>query len=139
MAYLTLKSLHLILLISWFAGLFYLPRIFVNLAMATDVVEKERLIGMSRRLIKFMTPLGVLAVAFGFWTWWEVYPLVSVWLHIKATLTLLLLAYNAHCFYILKTFQTNTNRHSHKWFRIYNEIPTILMFACVCLAVFKMP
>ena len=139
MAYLTLKSLHLILIISWFAGLFYLPRIFVNLAMATDSAEKERLLGMSRRLIKFMTPIGVLAVAFGFWTWFEVYPFLSIWLHIKTTLTLALLAYNAHCFWVLKQFQQNKNRHSHKWYRFYNEIPTILMFICVCLAVFKMP
>ena len=139
MAYLTLKSLHLILIISWFAGLFYLPRIFVNLAMATDAAEKERLLGMSRRLLKFMTPIGVLAVVFGFWTWFEVYPFLSIWLHIKATLTLALLAYNAHCFWVLKQFQQNKNRHSHKWYRFYNEIPTILMFVCVCLAVFKMP
>lgn len=139
MSYLILKSLHLILIISWFAGLFYLPRIFVNLAMASEACEKNRLLTMARRLIKFMTPLGILAVAFGLWTWWEVYPLASVWLHIKTTLTLILLAYNAHCFCVLRRFQNNENRRSHQWYRFYNEIPTILMFICVCLAVFKMP
>ncbi len=139
MAYLILKTLHLIFIISWFAGLFYLPRIYVNLAMATESNEKERLIGMARRLWKFMTPLGALAVLWGIWTWWEVYPINSVWLHIKTTLTLLLLGFNIHCFYVLKSFQENKNQRSHRWFRVYNEFPTILMFVCVYLAVFKSP
>lgn len=139
MIYLTLKTLHLIFIISWFAGLFYLPRIFVNLAMSHSPAEQERLIAMAKKLLKFMTPLGVIAISFGIWTWIEVYPVKSVWLHIKSTLSILLLLFNAHCFLILKKFTLHQNTHSYKWYRFYNEIPTIMMFICVYLAVFKSP
>ena len=137
--YLILKTLHLLMIISWFAVLFYLPRIFVNLAMVEDKESSEyqRLCVMARKLYKFMTPIGIVAVIAGLWTWYVAYSMADIWLHIKTTATLILLVFNFHCGIILKNFQEKTNQRGHVWFRFYNEIPTILMLICVYLAVVK--
>lgn len=137
--YLILKTLHLLMIISWFAGLFYLPRIFVNLAMVAnkDSSEYDRLCTMARKLYRFMTPIGIMAVIFGVWTWYEVYDMKAIWLHIKTTATILLLLFNFYCGTILRSFQNKTNTRKHTWFRFYNEIPSILMLICVYLAVVK--
>jgi putative membrane protein len=135
---LVVKALHISLVVAWFAGLFYLPRIFVNLAMvpADSVAERERLLLMAGKLFRFMTPLGVLAVAFGLWLWLG-YGFSGGWLHLKTTLVTLLIIYHWHCGRLLKSFQTGVNVKSHVWFRFYNEMPVLVMFAVVFLVVLK--
>jgi len=135
---LVVKALHISLVVAWFAGLFYLPRIFVNLAMvpADSVAERERLLLMAGKLFRFMTPLGVLAVAFGLWLWLG-YGFSGGWLHAKTTLVALLVIYHWHCGRLLKNFQTGGNAKSHVWFRFYNEMPVLVMFAVVFLVVLK--
>ncbi|MDR2637735.1 MAG: CopD family protein [Zoogloeaceae bacterium] len=132
------KSLHIALVISWFAGLFYLPRLFVNLAMvpADSVAEKERLLRMAGKLYRFMTPLGLLAVLLGLWLWFG-FGYTGAWLHIKTLLVVFLVAYNFYCGVLLRRFRDGTNTRGHVWFRVFNEVPTLIMFAVVFLAVLK--
>ena len=135
---LILKALHIILVASWFAGLFYLPRIFVNLAMvpADSTAERERLLLMARKLFRFMTPLGVLALVFGTWLWLG-YGFAGGWLHAKLTLVLVLIGYHVYCGTLLKQFAAGTNRRSHVWFRWFNELPVLILFVVVFLVVLK--
>ncbi len=135
---LTLKAFHIAMVVSWFAGLFYLPRIFVNLAMvpADSVAERERLLLMAGKLFRFMTPLGVLAVVTGLWLWLG-YGFSGGWLHAKTTLVALLIAYHWHCGRVLQAFRDGTNGKSHVWFRFYNEMPVLVLFAVVFLVVLK--
>lgn len=106
---LVVKTLHIWMVISWFAGLFYLPRIFVNLAMvpADSKAERDRLLLMAGKLYKFMTPLGVLAVALGFWLWFG-YGFGGGWLHAKTALVAILAVYHWHCGRVLKQFRMRT-------------------------------
>ncbi|MBS1189151.1 MAG: hypothetical protein H6R10_943 [Rhodocyclaceae bacterium] len=140
MSYLVLKAFHISLVVSWFAGLFYLPRIFVNLAMVPggSAAERDRLLLMARKLFRFMTPLGVLAVATGLGLWFG-FGFSGPWLHIKVTLVTLLVAYHWHCGRILKTFETGAPSRGHVWFRFYNELPVLVLFAIVFLVVLKQP
>ncbi len=131
-----IKAFHIIFVISWFAGLFYLPRIFVNLAMASQETESERLLLMAHKLYRFMTPLGILALALGIWLWLG-YGFTGTWLMIKLTLVLLLVFYHAYCGKLLKTFRLGLNRRNHVWYRWFNEIPVLLMAAIVILVVVK--
>ncbi|HPT50132.1 MAG TPA: CopD family protein [Accumulibacter sp.] len=135
---LIVKVLHLWMVVSWFAGLFYLPRIFVNLAMVPDasVAERERLLLMAGKLYRFMTPLAVLAVAFGLWLWLG-FGFAGGWLHLKTALVLVLLVYHAYCGRLLRIFQTGRNRRSHVWFRWFNEMPVLLLLTVTYLAVVK--
>jgi protoporphyrinogen IX oxidase len=135
---LVIKALHISLVVAWFAGLFYLPRIFVNLAMvpAESVAERERLLLMADKLFKFMTPLGVLAIVLGLWLWLG-YGFAGGWLHAKTTLVALLVVYHVHCGFVLKAFKQGTNQRSHVWYRFYNELPVLVLFAVVFLAVLK--
>ena len=135
---LTLKALHISLVVAWFAGLFYLPRIFVNLAMVPpdSGAERERLLLMSGKLYRFMTPLGVLAVATGLWLWFG-YGFSGGWLHTKTALVVLLVIYHGYCGRVLKTFQSGGNTRSHVWFRFFNEMPVLVLFAVVFLVVLK--
>lgn len=130
------KAFHIIFVISWFAGLFYLPRIFVNLAMASQEAERERLLLMAGKLYRFMTPLGVLALAFGMWMWLG-YGIQGGWLHAKLMLVLLLVVYHFYCGRLLKAFRQGHNTHSHVWYRWFNEIPVLVMTAIVILVVVK--
>jgi putative membrane protein len=130
------KAFHIIFVISWFAGLFYLPRIFVNLAMASQEAERERLLLMAGKLYRFMTPLGVLALAFGMWMWLG-YGIQGGWLHAKLMLVLLLVVYHFYCGRLLKAFRQGHNMHSHVWYRWFNEIPVLVMTAIVILVVVK--
>ncbi len=138
MAYLWLKLLHIFFIIAWFAGLFYLPRIYVNLAQApVATTEYNRLLGMAKRLFKFMTPLGVLALIFGIiipiiMDWWSM-----GWVHSKVTIGVILLAYQGYCWKLLQDFQQNRNMHSHKWYRYFNEIPVVIMAFALYLVIFK--
>lgn len=134
--YLWLKFLHLFFLISWFAGLFYLPRIYVNLALTKQPDEYARLLLMAQKLFKFMTPWGIGALICGISM-----PITSGawagWIHGKITLGILLIIYHVCCGILLRRFILHTISHSHTWFRIFNEIPVFIMIAAIYLAVFK--
>lgn len=130
------KAFHIIFVTSWFAGLFYLPRIYVNLAMEQDPQAHARLILMANKLYRFMQPLMLLALAFGIWLWLG-YGFTGGWLHAKLTLVVLLIGYHHYCGRLLKQFKTQQNRHSHVWFRWFNEIPVLILFAVVILVVIK--
>jgi len=128
------KAFHIIFVTSWFAGLFYLPRIYVNLAMEQDPQAYARLILMANKLYRFMQPLMVLALAFGIWLWLG-YGFKGGWLHAKLTLVVLLIGYHHYCGRLLKQFRAQQNRHSHVWFRWFNEVPVLILFAVVILVV----
>lgn len=130
------KAFHIIFVISWFAGLFYLPRIYVNLALAMHDVERERLLLMANKLYRFMTPLGVLALAFGIWLWLG-FGIKGGWLHAKLLLVLFLIGYHLYCGRLLKAFNQGHNVHNHLWYRWFNEIPVLIMMAIVILVVVK--
>lgn len=135
---LTLKALHISFVVAWFAGLFYLPRIFVNLAMVPEasVAELQRLLLMAEKLYRFMTPLGILAVALGLWLWFG-FGFSGGWLHAKTLLVLLLVAYHLYCGRLLRQFQAGQNVRNHVWFRFFNEVPVLVLFAVVFLVVLK--
>lgn len=130
------KALHIIFVTSWFAGLFYLPRIYVNLAMEQDPQAHARLILMANKLYRFMQPLMLLALVFGIWLWLS-YGFTGGWLHAKLTLVVLLIGYHHYCGRLLKQFKAGQSRHSHVWFRWFNEIPVLILFAVVILVVIK--
>lgn len=131
-----IKSLHIFFVIAWFAGLFYLPRILVNLAMEDNDTARARLLLMGRKLYRFMLPLSVLAVAFGLWLWLG-YGISGGWMHAKLVLVVLLIGYHHACGSLLRKFEQNRNTRSHVWFRWFNEIPVLLLLAIVILVVVK--
>lgn len=133
---LIVKWLHIVFVVSWFAGLFYLPRLYVNHAMVEDVATRERLALMERKLFRFMTPLGVLALGFGLWLWMG-WGFSGGWLHAKLTLVLGLVAYHAYCGKLLADFAAGRNARSHVWYRWFNEVPVLVLFAVVFLTVVK--
>ena len=130
MDYLVVKTLHIVLVISWFAGLFYLPRIFVNLAMVPpdSRAEYDRLLLMAGKLYRFMTPIGYLSIALGLWLWLG-FDQSGGWLHVKTLLVVGLVAYNRFCRKLLHDF--------HVWFRWFNELPVLTLLAIVFLVTFK--
>lgn len=135
------KALHLIFMVTWFAGLFYLPRLFVYHAMAEDAVSIERFKVMERKLYwGITTPGGVLTILFGTWTLLlngiATYT-GSWWLWIKLGLVLLLAAYHVACGYLLVQFRHDRNRHGHTWYRWFNELPVLLLAGIVLLAVLR--
>ncbi|WP_373740036.1 CopD family protein [Neisseria sp.] len=138
--YLWFKFLHVFFVISWFAGLFYLPRIYVNWAQVDAAAQPEeyaRLEGMALRLYRFMTPLGIGALAFGlaipFATgWWNM-----GWVHVKTLCGVVLAVYHLYCRVLLTAFVERRNVRSHKWYRVFNEIPVLLMIAALVMVVFK--
>lgn len=135
-----IKALHIVFIISWFAGLFYLPRILVNLAMETGTGATERLLAMARKLYRFMTLLAIPALAFGLWLWLG-YGIGqgagNGWLYAKLALVILLIGYHHACGSLLKKFENGRNKRSHTWFRWFNEIPVIILLAIVLLVVVK--
>ena len=134
--YLWIKSFHLIFVASWFAGLFYLPRIYVNLAQESNPAATERLLGMARRLLRFTTMLAVPALLLGLWLWLG-YHIQGGWLHAKLALVVLTIGYHHACGAILKKFKAGTNKRSHTWFRWFNEVPVVLLALIVILVVVK--
>jgi putative membrane protein len=136
MAYLWVKALHIIFIISWMSGLLYLPRLFVNLAMAQDAATRAQLNLMTRKLLRFTTLLAVFATGFGLWLWLG-FGLTGGWLHAKLTLVLGLIAFHSTCARYARQFAAGTNTRSHVWYRWFNEIPTLLMFGIVILVVVK--
>ena len=134
--FLTLKALHIIFVVSWYGGLFYLPRLFVNLAMAETPAERDRLNLMARKLYRFMTPLGVLALAFGTWLWLG-YGFAGAWLDAKLALVAVLVAYHLYCGHLVKLFAAGQNHRSHVFYRWFNELPVLILFVVVFLVVLK--
>ena len=134
--YLWIKALHIVFIASWFAGLFYLPRLFVNLAEETNPAARDRLLGMARRLYRFSMILSVPAVLLGAWLWMG-YGIQGGWLHAKLLLVFLTIGYHHMCGGILKKFERNVNTRSHKWYRWFNEVPVVLMLAIVILVTVK--
>ena len=131
-----IKSFHIIFVVSWFAGLFYLPRLFVNHAMVSDPATIDRLKLMEHKLYRFMTPLAVLALAFGFWLWLG-YGFSGGWIYAKLVLVAVLVAYHLYCRKLMLDFQHDRNRHGHVWYRWFNELPVLVLFATVPLVVLK--
>jgi putative membrane protein len=134
------KALHIVFVASWFAGLFYLPRIFVNLAMEDDATAKARLLLMARKLFNFMTMLAVPAVLLGMWLWLG-YGIGmgpgNGWLHAKIAIVILLIGYHHGCGVLLRKFEQGRNTRSHVWYRWFNEIPVVALLAIVVLVVVK--
>ena len=136
------KAFHIIFVASWFAGLFYLPRIYVNLALVPpgSEAERARLLLMARKLLRFMTLLAVPALGLGLWLWigygigWGP---GNGWMHAKLLVVLLLLAYHGYCTVLLRAFELGRNRRSHVWYRWFNEAPVLLLVAGVLLVVLK--
>jgi protoporphyrinogen IX oxidase len=131
-----IKTLHIIFVVCWFAGLFYLPRLFVNHAMVDDPATCERLKLMERKLYRFMTPLGILALLFGCWLWLG-YGITGGWLYAKLALVAILVAYHLYCGKLMRAFEHNRNRRSHVFYRWFNEIPVLILFAVIFLVEFK--
>lgn len=137
-----IKALHIVFVVSWFAGLFYLPRIFVNLAQIAPPpgAERARLLQMARKLYRFMTILAVPALAFGLWLW-LVYGIGrgpgNGWLHAKLALVALLVGYHWGCGRMLARFERGEAPHGHVWFRWFNELPVLALLAIVILVVVK--
>lgn len=133
-----IKTLHIVMVTSWFAGLFYLPRIYVNLAQENSPDAHERLLGMAGRLYRFMTPLAVLAVAFGLWLYLG-YGLGAGqgWMHAKLAAVIVLVAYHLLCGRILRSFRNGTNTRNHRYYRWFNEIPVIFLLLITALVVVR--
>ncbi len=137
-----IKALHIVFVASWFAGLFYLPRIFVNLAMVApeSIAERERLLLMARKLLRFTTLLAVPALALGLWLWLG-YGIGrgpgNGWMHAKLVVVALVMGYHHACAGLLRKFAAGGNRRSHRWYRWFNEAPVLLLLAAVVLVVVK--
>jgi protoporphyrinogen IX oxidase len=133
-----LKSFHIIFMVTWFAGLFYLPRLFVYHAGAHDRISLERFKLMERRLFwGIMTPGGALTILFGVWLWLGWFRGSASWLHAKIALVALLVGYHLWCWRLLKDFAAERNTKSERWLRWFNELPAIILIATVLLVVFK--
>lgn len=138
MAYLWIKALHIVFISSWFAGLFYLPRIFVNLAMETEPAATARLLLMAHKLYRFMTLLMVPALVLGLILWLHYgVGTETLWMHLKLLIVLLLVGYHHLCKRLLKQFERGENTRSHMWYRWFNEIPVVAMLGAVALVVIK--
>jgi protoporphyrinogen IX oxidase len=137
-----IKSFHIIFVASWFAGLFYLPRIFVNLAMVPpeSVSEEQRLLLMARKLMRFTTLLMIPALVLGF-VLWLVYGIGqgegNGWMHAKLALVVLAIGYHHMCGAMLRKFEAHANQKSHVWFRWFNELPVVFLTLTVILVVVK--
>lgn len=132
-----LKWLHIVFMVTWFAGLFYLPRLFVYHAASEDIPSRERFKIMERKLYYgIMAPGALLTVVFGVWLWLGYGPW-GYWVHAKFALVLVLIAYHLYCGRLLKDFAQDRNTKSHVWFRWFNEFPVLILFVAVWLVLFK--
>ncbi len=131
------KAFHIIFMVTWFAGLFYLPRLFVYHAMSDDSPSIERFKVMERKLFYgIMTPGAILTIVFGFWLWLG-FGISGGWLHPKLLLVVLLIAYHLYCGKLLSNFRQDRNQHGHIFYRWFNEIPVVLLIAIVIFVVVK--
>jgi putative membrane protein len=135
-----IKTFHIVFIASWFAGLFYLPRIFVNLAQQTDPAVQKVLLGMARRLYRFTNILAIPAVLLGLWLYVQ-YGIGrgpgSGWMHAKLALVVLVIGYHHSCGVILRKFEQGSNRRSHVFYRWFNEVPVLMLVAVTALVVIK--
>jgi putative membrane protein len=132
-----LKSFHVVFMVTWFAGLFYLPRLFVYHALTSDVISVERFKVMERKLyFGIMMPGAVLTVGTGLWLWLG-YGLTGRWLHAKLACVAALIAYHLWCGRLLNAFREDRSRHSHVWYRWFNEVPVVFLVAIVVLVIVK--
>ena len=135
---LLVKSLHIVFMVTWFAGLFYLPRLFVYHTQAEDRISIERFKVMERKLFwGIATPGGVLTIAFGLWLWLGWFQNAGAWLHAKLVLVAVLAGYHLWCGKLMLDFRAERNTKSHVWLRWFNELPTAILLAIVLLVVFK--
>jgi protoporphyrinogen IX oxidase len=140
-----IKALHIVFVASWFAGLFYLPRIFVNVALvpADSSAERARLLLMARKLYRFTSVLSFPAVILGLWLWLGYgigrggFASGNGWMHLKLAVVVLAIGYTHSCDSLLKKLENNTSKRSHVWFRWYNEVPVVLLLVAVILVVVK--
>jgi putative membrane protein len=137
-----IKAFHIVMVASWFAGLFYLPRIFVNLAMesAESVAESDRLLLMAHKLLRFTTLLAVPALVLGLvlWLYYGIgLSAGNAWMHLKLVSVAVVLAYHWQCAVLLRQFVAKTNTRSHVWYRWFNEAPVLMMVVIVVLVVVK--
>ncbi|PCH94110.1 MAG: TIGR00701 family protein [Gammaproteobacteria bacterium] len=135
-----LKAFHVFFMVAWFAGVFYLPRLFVNHAETNSSEVAQHLKGMEKRLLYFITPFAVLTVLLGIlliYTYGSAWFIAAKWLHIKLTLVILLLIYHGYCFKLVSRFQQDKNTRSGKFYRLFNEIPVLVLFAIIILAYVK--
>ena len=131
------KAFHIIAVVTWFAALFYLPRLFVYHAMSEDAVSIERFKVMERKLYRgIMTPSAMLAVSLGLWLWLG-FGFSGGWLHAKLALVTVLLIYHVYCGKLLRDFRDDRNRHGHVFYRWFNEFPVLILVAVVILVVVK--
>ena len=132
-----IKMLHIVFMVTWFAGLFYLPRLFVYHAMTEDEAGRERFRIMERKLYYgIMTPGAVVTIVFGLWLWLG-YGIAGGWLYAKLAVVTALVAYHYYCGKLLADFKHDRNTKSHVWYRWFNEVPVIFLFAAVILVVVK--
>jgi len=135
---LLVKSLHIVFMVTWMAGLFYLPRLFVYHAQADDRISLDRFKIMERKLFwGIATPGGVLAIVFGLWLWLGWFQGAGLWLYAKLCLVAVLVVYHAWCGKLMLDFRRDRNTHSHIWYRWFNEIPTVVLLGIVLLVVLK--
>ncbi len=134
------KAFHIVFITSWFAGLFYLPRIFINLAMETNAAATDRLLLMARKLYRFMTLLSVVAIGLGLWLWLG-YEIGrgpgNGWMHAKLAVVLLIIGYHHTCGVFLRKFERGQNQRSHKFYRYFNEAAVLLFITVTVLVVVK--
>jgi len=134
-----LKAFHIIFVVCWFAGIFYLPRLFVNHAMSDHPETGKQLAQMEYKLYRFITPFAWLSIGFGLWITlfdWDYYK-TQGWFHVKVALVLLLVIYHIICGRFVKKFQLGHNDKSHIFFRWFNELPVLILFAVVILVVVR--
>jgi protoporphyrinogen IX oxidase len=133
-----IKAFHILFVMSWMAGLFYLPRILINLAMVApdSTAERDRLLLMGAKLARFTTGLGVVALALGIWLWLG-YGITGGWMHAKLALVVCLIGYEHMCKAFLRKFENGVNTKSHRWFRVFNETSVLIAAAIIILVVVK--
>ncbi|CAH0444810.1 CopD family protein [Ralstonia syzygii] len=134
------KAFHIVFVASWFAGLFYLPRIFVNLAMETQPAAIARLLVMARKLFRFTTLLAIVAILLGLWLFLG-YRIgltpPNGWMHAKLVLVLVAIGYHHGCGVLLRKFEAGANKRSHTFYRWFNELPVLLLLVITILVVVK--
>jgi putative membrane protein len=132
-----IKSFHIIFMVTWFAGLFYLPRLFVYHAMSNDQASIDRFKIMERKLFYgIMTPGGVITLVLGFWLWFG-YGFTGGWLHAKVALVLILVGYHVWCGKLMIDFKLDRNTKSHVWYRWFNEVPVVFLVVIIILVEVK--